>query len=1012
LVRTLAGYILFFALLASINVEAKTAGYSHIQKDTFELTIQGNLLILKANQASLKDILRALSHKTGVPIEIDRDLEKDVTIALTHLSLEQVIKKLVPNYAIVFSQEGEKDSYKVYKAIVIDSCDHCPETIIAGVDRPPSHQVPDYKPKNTANKTADLTASSANFPQKTSSGIKKKHPARFVANELIVKFKPHVSTQDIQDLLSITGANVKSEIEQLRYYVLMLPGGLSVGSALNIYQQNDAIDIVEPNYIIPLQVVPDDPEFTTQWALDNTGQTGGLVDADIDAVEAWGIEQGDHEVVIAIIDTGVDYTHEDLADNIWHNPGEIPDNGVDDDNNGYIDDVIGWDFVDVSGGSVDEDFEIPDNDPMDKHGHGTHVAGIAGAVTNNGIGVSGVCWNCKIMPLKAGYKAVSGSGEIESEAAAQSILYAAENGARVINLSWGDYRKSNLIDDAITFATNRGMIICAAAGNENASYTAFPASSENMAVVAVGASDNKDKKALFSNYGSEVDVSAPGVDIFNTYPKNSYKNISGSSTATPHVSGLAALLFSYFDDIAPIEVKTRIMRSVDVLEDLYEKNSTSGRINLNSALKYVFTKPHLITLNPIAAHEGDKVSILGDTFGSIQNDGKVIFFPDNAAEIISWSNSIIICKVPKGAQNGEVTIETSEGISNGIGFSPLVKYYEETLIDSEYLNIGQPQGWKQDDRSWFYYLPFSFPFFGKRYNSLYICSNGYLDFTNSLAAYTNSYENFKNRAIIAPLWDDLMTNGTSQLNEDIYIHTPTPDSVCLRWAAELYETGDPVNIEVVLFENGAIRFNYGEGNSNISPLIGISDGNGLSYRFATYNGSHNLDKKQSVWFSPVEISFAIALDLGWNLISLPFKPANNQVGQVLNYMLDGIETVWGYTDGQWHIFSPEHPDITNLSELKPGYGYWINTSKNGMIINITGRRNDDTVNLKDGWNLVGRNSTNPIAADEFLTRKGCSTAWGYHKGAWDTYTFGNPKFNDLNKIEPGRGYWLYCGQGD
>jgi len=198
--------------------------------------------------------------------------------------------------------------------------------------------------------------------------------------------------------------------------------------------------------------------------------------------------------MIAIIDTGVDYTHEDLAANIWQNPGEIPGNGVDDDANGYIDDTMGWDFVDSFEGAAGEDFEIPDNDPMDRHGHGTHVAGIAGAVTNNNLGIAGVTWNCTIMPVRAGYKNQSGGGILESDDAAQAIVYAADNGAQVINLSWGDYQTSNLIRDAMTFATIKGALICAAAGNENSSDRIYPAASENDAVLAVGALDDKDKK--------------------------------------------------------------------------------------------------------------------------------------------------------------------------------------------------------------------------------------------------------------------------------------------------------------------------------------------------------------------------------------------------------------------------------------------------------------------------------------------------------------------------------------
>lgn len=664
--------------------------------------------------------------------------------------------------------------------------------------------------------------------------------------------------------------------------------------------------------------------------------------------------------------------------------------------------------MDASGGAEDEDFVTPDNDPMDRHGHGTHVAGIAGAVTNNGLGIAGVAWNCKIMPVRAGYKTSSGGGVLESDDAAQAIIYAAENRARVINLSWGDYQKSNLIEDAMTYATNKGALVCAAAGNENSNSLIYPAASENTAVLAIGATDSHNLKASFSNYGDWVHVSAPGVSIYSTFFNNSYRQISGTSMSAPHVAGIAALLFSYFPDISPIEAKTRIMRSVDILADLNGKNSVSGRINAYSALTAAYTFPHIFSVSPNAAHEGDTVTIFGDSFGDEQGDGVVKFYPDKEAEIISWSKSTLVCKVPEGVQTGELTVITSEGDSNGIEIAILIKFYDETLIANEFLAAGVAQEWHADDQSWQYELPFSFPFFGKRYNSVYVCSNGYLDFTNSASFYQNSTEVLKTRVMIAPLWDDLITSGTAQEGEDIYLHEPSVDSVCIRWVGERYETGDPVNVEVVLYEDGRIKFNYGLGNAEMSPTIGISGGDGYQYHLASYDGSSQLDQVQTILFVPKVLSFSIPLDLGWNLISLPLVPENNQVAQIMDDVNKGIESVWGYENGVWCVYDSLNPGASDLEIMKTGYGYWVKTSQEGLSIQIQGQMSPLSFNLPEGWNLVGFSSLQSMTVEEALAdiEGEVESVWGYKDGVWYVYDSQNPGLSDLVEVEPGKGYWL------
>lgn len=446
------------------------------------------------------------------------------------------------------------------------------------------------------------------------------------------------------------------------------------------------------------------------------------------------------------------------------------------------------------------------------------------------------------------------------------------------------------------------------------------------------------------------------------------------------------------------------------MADLSGKNSVSGRINAYSALTANYTFPHIFSVSPNAAHEGDFVTIFGDSFGDKQGDGVVKFYPNKNAEIISWSKSTVVCKVPEGAQTGELTVTTSEGTSNGIEIAILIKFYDETLIKNEFLAGGVAQGWHADDQSWQYELPFSFPFFGKRYDSVYVCSNGYLDFTNSASSHQNSTEVLKTRVMIAPMWDDLITDGTIQEGEDIYLHKPSANSVCIRWVGERYEIGDPVNVEVVLHVDGRIKFNYGSGNADMSPTIGISGGDGYQYHLASCDGSRLLDQVQTVLFVPKVLSFSIPLDLGWNLISLPLVPENNQVAQIMDEVNGAIESVWGYENGVWCVYDSLNPGFSDLEIMKTGHGYWVKTTQEGLSIQIQGQMSPLSFSLTNGWNLIGFNSLKSITVEEALAdiEGEVESVGGYKDGVWYVYDPQNPGFSDLEELEPGRGFWVKC----
>ena len=318
--------------------------------------------------------------------------------------------------------------------------------------------------------------------------------------------------------------------------------------------------------------IPNDPLFSNLWGMHNTGQSGGTVDADIDAPEAWSVNTGSPSTIIAVIDTGVDYLHPDLSANIWTNSDEIAGNGIDDDANGYIDDTKGWNFVSDT------------NNPMDDNSHGTHCAGTIAAVGNNGLGVAGVCWTARIMPLK--FLDSSGSGYTSD--AISAILYANRNGAHVLSNSWGGGGYSQSLKDAID--ASPAIVICAA-GN-SASNTdmspQYPSSYTSSNIIAVAATDRWDQLASFSNYGANsVDVAAPGVSIYSTTPSNSYGSKSGTSMATPHVAGLAGLIKSTNPSLTNQEIKTVIMSTTDPKSSLSGKCVTGGRINADRAVRLI-----------------------------------------------------------------------------------------------------------------------------------------------------------------------------------------------------------------------------------------------------------------------------------------------------------------------------------------------------------------------------------------------------------------------------------------
>ncbi len=358
-----------------------------------------------------------------------------------------------------------------------------------------------------------------------------------------------------------------------RLAVVTLPPGTDLATGLAELTADPQVEYAEPNLRMELAetplpdpiVAPNDFEFAQQWSLHNAGQTGGKTGADLDALHAWAVTTGSTNVVAAIVDTGMDFFHPDLAPNAWINPGEIPGNGVDDDGNGYVDDIHGYDFV------------SNDGDPMDDNIHGTHVAGILGAAGDDENGIAGVTWRVRLMAVKAFDEA--GSGTLDDTLSA--IGYALAEGARIINASWGTTVPSRALAEVVGGAVQDGVVFIAAAGNNGSDVSFYPAALPEA--IAVGASNARDESPGFSNFGSFVDLVAPGDSIYSAAPNASWAFLSGTSMAAPHVSGVAALLLSVRPDFTPSQIRAILTSTAHELET--DRYTGAGRVDAARAVQ-------------------------------------------------------------------------------------------------------------------------------------------------------------------------------------------------------------------------------------------------------------------------------------------------------------------------------------------------------------------------------------------------------------------------------------------
>jgi len=510
---------------------------------------------------------------------------------------------------------------------------------------------------------------------------------RYAGDQIIVQFKTKcngnyaVSMANISRAHAKNGAKVKKDFSAQglpALQVVQLANGTDIQSVIKEYESNPDVLYAEPDYIISLSpdqtesgarddsslqissTIPGDTYFSYLWGLRNTGQNSGTPGADISATSAWGLSTGSDQVVVAVVDTGVLFTHSDLSANIWTNPGEVPNNGIDDDQNGYIDDVQGWNFITNA------------SNPLDDNGHGTHVSGTIGAVGNNGIGVTGVSWQVKIMPLKV-FNAV-GSGNTSDTVSA--ILYANANGASVISNSWNGPSPSAALQSAID--ASPAVVVCAA-GNldqypqlNNDIVPQYPASYPSANIISVAANNETDQLASFSHYGPvSVDLAAPGTNIYSTYNDGNYAYLSGTSMATPHVSGVAALVKSVNPSLTAIQIKNAIISTVDVKSSLSGKVNTSGRLNAYRAVLASLPPPPVANFTGTPVIGTAPLTVLFTDLSTNMPTGWNWTFGDGSAENTSMQNP-----VHRYATGGDYTVSLNAINAGGSNVSTLVGYID------------------------------------------------------------------------------------------------------------------------------------------------------------------------------------------------------------------------------------------------------------------------------------------------------------------------------------------------
>ena len=645
------------------------------------------------------------------------------------------------------------------------------------------------------------------------------------SDRIIVQAKPGVSQEQI-DTLQAHRRTVKHIKGLNRARVVKLDSADEMEETLARYRASGLVEFAEPDHLIKIAATPNDPHFSSgaQWSLRNSGR-------DISASSAWDITKSAPEVVVAIIDSGVRYTHEDLRDNMWRNPRETPGNFRDDDGNGLVDDVYGINAVRDNG------------DPMDDNNHGTHVAGIVGAVGNNGKGIAGVAWNVKLMACK--FLGADGYGWTSD--GVECVNYAVENGAQVINASFGGGEYSQAMFTAIQAARNAGIIFVAAAGNEQTNIDQTPTYPANYGlnnVVVVGASTRLDQwDSDYSNYGAtKVELFAPGTSIMSTWGSGdtAYQSISGTSMAAPHVAGAFALMKARFTNLTSVQIIDRLLANVDPISNMSGRCRTGGRLNLNKALGpnpwANFSANKLLGEAPLV------VSLTNLSLGPIT--GHSWDFGDGSPTSTDLHPKHIFTRT--GDYNVRLSVTSPGGEVNTMTKTVrVVSNYAWSTATYSWITPGTTKVTLADNgSSGPHNLPFAFNFYGVPQNSVYISANGFLSFgTDGITSKDNVSlpSGTAPNGIIAPYWDDLNPAGTTSGNGVFVLTTGTAPNrkFVVTWRNVPRVANQALQSFQAILEEGtdAIVFQYQTTDGGRSATIGLENPVGDVAALYSHNGT-------------------------------------------------------------------------------------------------------------------------------------------------------------------------------
>jgi subtilisin family serine protease len=637
----------------------------------------------------------------------------------------------------------------------------------------------------------------------------------------VVKFTKDTSAQKRLEIHKKYGANINFELLQTNE-INIIESSKSEKELMDLYKSDKNVIYIEPEIQLQILKKPNDSRYKELWGLNNTGQSEGLDDADINAEQAWDITTGTNTNVIAVIDSGVDYNHNDLKANMWINPNEIAGDGIDNDNNGYIDDIYGIDTYN------------DDSDPMDDNDHGTHVAGTIAAKGNNSLGVVGVNWNTKIIACKF----LSRTGRGTTIGAIKCLDYLAKLKTQGINIiasnnSWGGGDYSQALYDVIKLNQDKGILFVAAAGNSNENndeIESYPSNYDLSNIISVAATNNKDELAYFSSYGKQkVHVAAPGVKILSTVTNNNYKSFNGTSMATPHVTGLIGLLKTNDQSLNMKQIKALLISSSKPVAGLKNKilsggvirawddiSTGGGALNCNNKKKSKFVYPANNVINTPADsivnlkyYEVNCDKAITTATATVDDGTKISLTGDD--DIIlsgSYSFTVKAKKILTFPDNSTLTIN-------------IVSPYEKAIpVGYSYQNITGTRLPLEDEETVVLDIPFNSNFSGiNSGKKIYVNSNGFISFEDKIIVWPYKNKELPSNDVgsmsIVAFWDDLYP-GSSILSSGVFwdvIGSAPNRKIVIEWRDVRHYstrlTNNNITFQIILEENSPdIRVNY------------------------------------------------------------------------------------------------------------------------------------------------------------------------------------------------------------